>query len=244
MFSGSSSKLPDAPFAAEASTEPVKLRRCFPDTSMSPPFPPTEPPRALMVPAKFVKPSAQTMTLPPFPFVMASADKTLCLSTTVTFAVFTPFPPWKSPPTKTSPPPASPLASIVAFLKATLSPKIFTFPPVFPAPRFDASIFPETTTFPFIDWSVTSSPRMFPLCAIASPYTSPATSFTFGADTLPELLTAARPLPKTRGFGMEGSAVPAKIFPPCSPTYTCEPAIISIAPVCDVIVPEFVTLVP
>ncbi len=40
---------------------------------MKPPLPPCSPPRAEMVPRKYVVPSDQTMTLPPSPLSFASA---------------------------------------------------------------------------------------------------------------------------------------------------------------------------
>ena len=62
MVSGSSRSVPTSPRTADRSTSPRKIRASAPETSENPPFPPLIPPRAVIVPANRVVPSAQTMT--------------------------------------------------------------------------------------------------------------------------------------------------------------------------------------
>ena len=79
--SGSNSQRPPLPFGAPAPPRtPVASRMWWPEVSIRPPFPPRAPPRAQMVPCALVKPSDQTMTLPPSPRVMASALMVASLS--------------------------------------------------------------------------------------------------------------------------------------------------------------------
>ena len=78
--------------------------------------------------------------------------------------------PWKSPPTRTSPPPAVPEASIVAPLSTTDSPSTLTFPPVGPV----ASIVPVTSVVPALPATVTSRALIEPLCLAAMENMSPA----------------------------------------------------------------------
>ena len=75
MSVGSMSQRPASPLAALASTDPpAKSSDCLPELSTKPPSPPWAPPRAVIVPAKRVLWSAQTMTVPPSPWVSASAS--------------------------------------------------------------------------------------------------------------------------------------------------------------------------
>ena len=71
---GSSSRVPLAPLGAVRSTLPVNARLSLPETSTKPPSPLSAPPRAVIVPPKRVPWSAQTMTVPPSPWVIASAS--------------------------------------------------------------------------------------------------------------------------------------------------------------------------
>ena len=71
---------------------------------------------------------------------------------------------------------------------------------------------------------------------------SPATRLAFGAEMRPLLLTPGRET--TRAFGIAAGAVPTKIFPPASPTYTLPPAASVTLPFCEVITPSLLTWAP
>ena len=92
-------------------------------------------PLALMLPWKSVWPSAQTITLPPLPETVASAEMLAPLCTSVCKALGTSaFLPWKSPPTNTVPPPVAPEASTLEPSRSsTRAPVICTRPPWPPA---------------------------------------------------------------------------------------------------------------
>ena len=74
IFSGSNNIVPVSPNSALTLTCPLKFNSCFPDTSTKPPLPDFSPPLALIFPSKLVIPSDQIITLPPSPFVIASAE--------------------------------------------------------------------------------------------------------------------------------------------------------------------------
>ena len=67
MVSGSSSKVPVFPLAAEVSTEPSKNSYSFHEASTDPPSPKYLHPRPLTIPGKSILRSAQKMVLPPSP---------------------------------------------------------------------------------------------------------------------------------------------------------------------------------
>ena len=71
--SGSNNNCPFTPFVAEVSKPPSKPKLILPETSTKPPSPDSSPPVAEIKPLKEVVSSAQTMTLPPSPLLIASA---------------------------------------------------------------------------------------------------------------------------------------------------------------------------
>ena len=73
ISAGSSSSIPVLPCGARVFTAPLNVKYSLPETSTKPPSPDCAPPRALMLPKKRVALSAQTITLPPLPLVMALA---------------------------------------------------------------------------------------------------------------------------------------------------------------------------
>ena len=140
----------------------------FPEVSTWPPGCPAPRPRAEIRPSNCVAPSAHTTTLPPAPCFRASAWIKVAASTVVVCARFTVPLPCQSPPTNTSPPPRSPLASSLALVKATVPPVTSIRPPFRPFPRADASIRPLTSTRPPLPpRRATSSARISPLCCTA-----------------------------------------------------------------------------
>ncbi len=133
---GSSSSSPVRPAGARRSADPWKTSSWRPDTSAKPPSPPETPPRAEIVPAKSVRPSAQTITSPPVPVSCASAEIVAPLATLVECAFRTPGSlPWSPPPISTVPPPSPPDASTTAPLPSSMrSATAVTWPPVPVAP--------------------------------------------------------------------------------------------------------------
>ena len=66
--------MPTSPLAALALTfEPATSRYILPEVSTKPPSPLSDPPRAVIVPCTRAASSAQTITFPPSPSVIASA---------------------------------------------------------------------------------------------------------------------------------------------------------------------------
>ena len=114
------------------STLPRKYRACLPEVSPKPPLPPCSPPLPLICPAKLVSPSDHTMARPASPATRASTDNSTPAATRVSTALTTSgFLPWKSPPTRMAPPPASPDAFTVApASRATERPSNSIRPPV------------------------------------------------------------------------------------------------------------------
>ena len=151
-LSGSSRNVPVSPLRAVKSTVPVSLTPLWLDTSAKPPSPPVAPPLAEMLPAKFVRVSDKTVTLPPLPLLTASAFRLAVLAMLTVFdhaPVPRPFAPSPSLPIATSPPPASPEASMLVPLATTiLSPVATMLPPVSPLSSPVALILPLATTVP------------------------------------------------------------------------------------------------
>ena len=75
IVSGSSKSVPVSPLGAVKVVEPWYSRSFFPETSAKPPSPLRAPPVAVIEPAKEVDSSAQTMILPPLPWVVALATR-------------------------------------------------------------------------------------------------------------------------------------------------------------------------
>ncbi len=112
---GSKSQRPDCPKEAPVSTLPICTPKLIlPEVSTKPPFPPNSPPLAKICPLKRVVSSAQRITLPPSPLVMASALITDVSSMTFVRALRRDPSPLYSPPIKTEPPERSPEASMLA----------------------------------------------------------------------------------------------------------------------------------
>ncbi len=213
---GSSSHMPPLPAGADVSTKAglSTKRRFSPEVSTNPPSPPAAPPLAVIVPKNPVIPSAQTITFPPSPAAVASALIVVSASTTVRRAFCTSgFAPWKSPPTRTSPPPSAPEASMSAPFRATFSPRTLTSPPLPPGDLSEASMEPETSVTPAWPSTVTSLALMAPALRAAMENMSPAPS-----RTVP-LPASMEPVFSTPGFSAAVSAEPSSLtitWPPTS----------------------------
>ena len=77
---GSSNQVPARPAGAEASAAWLTASSRLPEVSMKPPSPPSAPPRALKFPCTLAVSSAQTTTVPPWPWAVASARSSAPLS--------------------------------------------------------------------------------------------------------------------------------------------------------------------
>ena len=135
---------------------------------MRPPSPPSAPPRASNWPCTWVLPLVlrvldQTTTVPPWPLFSAEAFKTAPGFTITSLAWrMSGFWPCQSPPIKTLPPPAWPLASTRAWLPmVTLSPVTTTSPPFVPAAAPAALIWPAMSTWPCGPPSKNTRPSRF-----------------------------------------------------------------------------------
>ncbi len=170
---GSISHVPPVPCAAPRSTEPLACSSSCDEVSSAPPLPPALPPRAVMAPVTCVRSSDHSTTLPPLPLAMALALMTPPAKT-VWLAFLSPSAPapCQSPPTRTTPPPASPETSTVASNRPTLAPVTLTVPPVWPAPLPLASSVPVTWTTPELPPSSVMTPLREPMeCACTMPST-------------------------------------------------------------------------
>ena len=202
-LSGSRRKRPAAPLGADRSTLPVRLMSLWLDTSAKPPSPPSEPPRAEILPACLVLFCDSTVTLPPLPDFTASADR-VAPASTVTLSDQVPERPVLLP-MATSPPPLLPEASMRAFFFTAISaPVATTVPPVCPSPRPPASTVPPMLTVPVSPPDRTILPLALPTeVALMTPsvlMTLSITPFTARADRVtlppsaaisPELTTSA-----------------------------------------------------
>ena len=163
--SGSNSSRPLRPSGALRSTLPANSKLPLDDTSTSPPSPPSGPPRTLAAPAKRVAWSDQTMTRPPSPCRVASACSVAPACTSTWLAAWLEYGssvaavlPCKSPPTRTLPPPAAPLASSLALLASnSLSPSTSTSPPR-PVAALSARTWPLIWLMPLLPPSITTRP--------------------------------------------------------------------------------------
>ena len=153
---GSISNVPTWPPGAARSTVPVSEKPEAPDTSAKPPLPPGPAPLALIAPAIWVDCVLNTVTLPPSPLTVASAEilepASIVVFAAVSFGV-TLAPPLaraRVVPRATTPPPAWPDASMRAAEPIVTVPVALTatWPPFSPADAPATEIFPSTRTSP------------------------------------------------------------------------------------------------
>ena len=136
---GSSRMVPNAPCGALVSAVPVSTKPLPPDSSTVPPFPPALPPRAVTFPATVVLWVLSTVTRPPLPAAVASAETRAPAAIVVRAEVncWGRRDPWaraRVVPMATTPPPALPAAvtrAVGAMVVASL-PNAITWPPRLP----------------------------------------------------------------------------------------------------------------
>ena len=152
---GSRMTVPRAPCGAEVSARPVRRKPASPESSTVPPLPEARPPRALTVPPTDVDCVLSTVTRPPWPAPVASADTRAPVATSVRAEVPVgagPLPVARASvvPSATVPPPAWPLAEMRAVGATTVArlPATVTVPPMVPATRPAAATCPSMTTEP------------------------------------------------------------------------------------------------
>ncbi len=158
---GSSSSWPAWPSGAPRSARPSKRSAPRDDTSTSPPSPPAAPPRTLAPPANCVRSVDHRTTRPPSPCAPASAASVApaCTATLRAGGSASAWPPWKSPPTRTVPPAALPLASSRAVPASWIcSPSTVIAPPCVPAASALAVTAPVTRVKPARPPSITTWP--------------------------------------------------------------------------------------
>ena len=156
-----------------------------------------------MVPAKPVRISDQTVTLPPLPRRVALASIVVAASIVTASACGNGPAPWRPPPILTVPPPVAPDALTVAPFRAMVLPVAVTLPPAWR--RDDTSSRPVTVT----------SPPLPPPIAI-EPLRPPIER----AWTSPEILTALRAA--SRAVAAEMTTLP--------PSALIAPALLTSAP--------------
>ena len=190
-----------------------------------------------MVPAKLVAWFDQTVTAPPLPAASASAWMAEAASIATVLAVVRPgtVAPWLPPPICTLPPPAPPLALIIAPASAMLAPPMVTLPPM---PVGD-----ETSSVPATCVVPPSTSAVPSICALvaATPSaicTAPRSAPTTAAAGITARMPACAPPPPPAGSANWRKPSPVKS------SVVASPASSAILPIGTVIVPLLRTLPP